>query len=318
MGLACKVFVVIISVLVFIAVALSFLNVELNVPKQTYNRLTGYPVWHPVIDGYDQTQLDALSVFVEVVMAIGAYIGYHTIKNKPKSKKYSTIFYEYNDGHSKRKRHRNDELYYLIVIYIITTIVSGFIYAIFDIGKLFGMVAVNHNILEYVLIVWILSGGKINYSKWYAFFFIHLLIVGVLTIFLKWPYDAIAFRIQGLTLDILLFTELTRTYFTTLCNLKRKNRIALVDDASFIHGLGNTINTFYYAQQTPYSLAFALYAYYIYVDTRIPASPYSKKIIYLPNNSSYITFAIIVLTLSFSLLVVRISVLIESKHDNSG
>ncbi|CAJ0648891.1 10660_t:CDS:2 [Entrophospora sp. SA101] len=60
------------------------------------------------------------------------------------------------------------------------------------------MVAVNHNILEYVLIVWILSGGKINYSKWYAFFFIHLLIVGALTIFLKWPYDAIAFRIQGM------------------------------------------------------------------------------------------------------------------------
>ncbi|CAJ0839470.1 14094_t:CDS:2, partial [Entrophospora sp. SA101] len=178
------------------AVALSFLNVELNIPKQTFNRLTGYPVWHPVIDGYDQSQLDALSVFVEVVMAIGAYIGYHTIKNKPKSNKYSTIFYEYNDGHSKRKRHRNDELYYLIVIYIITTIVSGFTYAIFDIGKLFGMVAVNHNILEYVLIVWILSGGKINYSKWYAFFFIHLLIVGALTIFLKWPYDAIAFRIQ--------------------------------------------------------------------------------------------------------------------------
>ncbi|CAJ0921522.1 15608_t:CDS:10, partial [Entrophospora sp. SA101] len=231
MGLACKVFVVIISVLVFIAVALSFLNVELNIPKQTFNRLTGYPVWHPVIDGYDQSQLDALSVFVEVVMAIGAYIGYHTIKNKPKSNKYSTIFYEYNDGHSKRKRHRNDELYYLIVIYIITTIVSGFTYAIFDIGKLFGMVAVNHNILEYVLIVWILSGGKINYSKWYAFFFIHLLIVGALTIFLKWPYDAIAFRIQGLTLDILLFIELTRTYFTTLHNLKQKNRIALVGNS---------------------------------------------------------------------------------------
>ncbi|CAJ0648892.1 10661_t:CDS:2 [Entrophospora sp. SA101] len=200
---------------------------------------------------------------------------------------------------------------------IFTSTNDSFTYAIFDIGKLFGMVAVNHNILEYVLIVWILSGGKINYSKWYAFFFIHLLIVGALTIFLKWPYDAIAFRIQGLTLDILLFIELTRTYFTTLHNLKQKNRIALVDDASFIHGLGNTINTFYYAQQTPYSLAYVLYAYYIYVDTRIPASPYSKKIIYLPNNSSYITFAIIVLTLSFSLLVVRISVLIESKHDNS-
>lgn len=131
-------------------------------------------------------------------MAIAAYIGYYAIKNKPKSKKYSTIFYAYNDGHSKREAHRNDDFYYLIVIYLITTIISGFIYAIIDIGKLFGVVAVNHNILEYVLIVWILSGGKINYSKWYAFFFIHLLIVGILIIFLKWPYDAISFRIQGM------------------------------------------------------------------------------------------------------------------------
>lgn len=51
MGLACNVFAVIFSVLVFIAVALGFLNIELNVPKQTFDRLTGYPVWHPVIDG---------------------------------------------------------------------------------------------------------------------------------------------------------------------------------------------------------------------------------------------------------------------------
>jgi len=316
-----------------------------------------------------------MSIFVESMMAIGAYFGYYAIKNRPKSKKNLTLFYAYNSNGGNRRKiaQKKDSFYNLIVIYIAMTFLVGLFYALVDISKLFGVLAIGHNVLEFVLLVWILSGGIINYSKWAPFFLIYLSAAGLLIVLLKWPYDGIFFRIQGLTLDLMLFIEITRTYFTTHFNLIRKNRISLVDIddedeeqqnlendddddvdddeieynndvnekkifhhphqflililATFIHALGNIVNTFSYDQQIPillfqfsYAIAFTLFAYYIYVDVRISAKPFSKKIIYLPSNSPPLVFTIFILSISFILVVVRVGLLIQSRkhgdHNN--
>ncbi|RIA92565.1 hypothetical protein C1645_764844 [Glomus cerebriforme] len=285
----------------------------------------------PEIKGYDPDQISSNQIFVLILIGFVSCVEYLPNKNK----KFVTYFSAYDPSENQRPVNVN-EFNELIAIYAIPTIFLEFAYTFFDLGELSGCAAIIHNILECVLIVWVLSGGRVYYAKWFEHIIIYALIIGFITILLKWPYDALLFRVQEIILDLILFIEFSRTYFTTVYNLKNLNQIReqvenvfcersanglytfstclaypkqflLLVLASFIHLTGNILSTFYYPGSVTvlifkfsYPIGFLLFTFYIYIRS---SNIYS---------SSYLIIAIIIVLFTIPVLAFVFRVLFES------
>src|SRR5207248_226312 len=84
-----------------------------------------------------------------------------------------------------------------IVLYNIATFVAAIAFFIFDLSKIFMTIGILHNLFEFVIVMVIISGGKFNRIMDYIWPTLYILTFSGISLFTKWPIDAILFKFQG-------------------------------------------------------------------------------------------------------------------------
>ncbi|CAI2184979.1 14011_t:CDS:2, partial [Funneliformis geosporum] len=272
-----------------------------EVPQQDVARWTKYPAWHPNIIDYDLEIADSIVLLAFILTSCSAYLGLKWSYKQPKYKKYVTFFYK-------------DEIatpttgfIILLSYYILITGLGEFTYWTLDVGKLWSVTGVLHNVLEIAILILLHNGGKLKSNLTFAWLGGYILLVTILSMKLKWPYDGIWFKIQGLCSDYALIIQFVRVYLSTRKNLREAydeqlplnnpvlpsasqnkfsydeffpnnvshpNQIILLILGSITHLIGNIANSIwmqsalaFYVFQLSYVVTWPFYAYYIFVDT---------------------------------------------------
>jgi len=99
--------------------------------------------------------------------------------------------------------------------YCLVTSLTGFLYYLIDVGKIWSTIGVLHNANEIIILVALHQGGRITSNSFIAWLTFYVLFAGALSIFLEWPFDALWFKVQGLCSDYALVIQFTRIYFNT-------------------------------------------------------------------------------------------------------
>ncbi|CAG8593779.1 56_t:CDS:2 [Diversispora eburnea] len=194
-----------------------------NVPEQDISKNTGYPIWHPPVDGIngsrgnDETFV-AITLFSTILMFLcGYFIMKWTcnVNNNYKNKRKTTFFVLNGD-----KTVPTFEFDVTLGVYCLVTACASLTVLWTEIGKVWVSIGLLHNAVEFMILVNMHYGGRITSSKFYGMLSLYVLISAGLTFFLTWPYDAAWFRMQGLTTDWALLIQFTRTYFNTKKHIK--------------------------------------------------------------------------------------------------
>ncbi|CAG8644817.1 4344_t:CDS:1 [Funneliformis mosseae] len=189
----------------------SFVGNSTNNPPQDNGTHTGYPVWHPPLPGYDGQVQDATILFSAIIMTITGFFMYKwTMFNTQKDKKLLTYFVD-------REANKTSTLGFdrLLAAYSLVTALAGFSYYLVDVGKLWVIVGVFHNVLEVCILVTLHQGGRITSNSFIVWITLYVLLVVGLSIYLEWPFDALWFKVQGLCSDYALVIQFTRMYLNT-------------------------------------------------------------------------------------------------------
>ncbi|CAG8755028.1 13128_t:CDS:2, partial [Dentiscutata erythropus] len=236
--------------------------------SQDTNYFFGYPVWHPPIKGHDaNNKYYSVISFCTLLMAITCYLG-ASCDSAPVSAYYFNR---------------------LLVIYNFNTIFTVAALLIFDLGKLWaGAIGMIHNATEFVVLVFIGSGG----------------------------------RIKSLCFDYSIMITFIRIYINTRHELNHGDGAELF--ASTFHNVGNLfatvsiedINPTVLALLTGYAVTYPAYMYYIYVDTHA-ASIYPTKRIYLPSTPGWKKFVIATIAICGALLTCRLCAFLHAKKVQS-
>ncbi|CAG8455384.1 6921_t:CDS:2 [Acaulospora morrowiae] len=330
------------TLLAFLVVLASFITVNFNQkPEQDISLRTGYPLWHPPIEGYDQQIIDAVSIFTTLVTSLS---GYYIMKwlSEPAGKKYTTIFVL-----DDYKTVTTEEFNYFLGIYALLTALPTFFIIWFDVGKLWSAIGIFHNVSEVIIMLAMHQGGRIISSASIGWLILYAIFASTLSLALSWPLDAVWFKMQGLCSDFAICIQFTRTYFATKAQMRtdaaerdpihseemsteeRNSRhdpivyfphqLLLLILASLVHIVGNSITTFYVSQFTyslfiaSQSVVFTTYAYYVYLDTRAKSvSP--QRVIHLPDTAGWKVATVTISSITLSLLVTRIAFAIASSN----
>ncbi|CAG8518896.1 7285_t:CDS:2 [Funneliformis mosseae] len=313
-----------------------------EVPEQDVARWTKYPAWHPKIIDYDLEIADSLVLLAIVLTSCSAYLTLKWSYKPPKNKKYVTYFYK--DGIATP----TTGFTILLSYYILITGMGEITYWTLDVGKLWSVTGVLHNVLEIAILILIHNGGKLQSNLTFAWLGGYILLVTILSMKLTWPYDGIWFKIQGLCPDYAIIIQFVRVYFSTRKNLREANdeqlplnnqalpsvsqnkfsideffpnyvshpnQIILLILGSIIHLIGNIANSIWIRSALAYIVTWPLYAYYIFVDTHC-AGMFQQKRIYLPETRRWKVIFVTILTITLSIGTVRFALFVQNQEAN--
>ncbi|CAI2174853.1 1655_t:CDS:1 [Funneliformis geosporum] len=205
-------FIAILFVLVSLGIlALSFVGNTKSIPPQDNGTHTGYPVWHPPLPGYNEQVQDATILFSAIMLTISGYFAYKwTIFNTQKNAKVLTYFVD-------RESIKTSTITFdrLLAVYSFVTALAGILYFAVDVGKMWAIIGIFHNVVEVCILVTLHQGGRITSNSFVIWITLYVLLAVSLSIFLEWPFDALWFKVQGLCSDYALVIQFTRMYFNT-------------------------------------------------------------------------------------------------------
>ncbi|CAG8576932.1 8092_t:CDS:2 [Funneliformis mosseae] len=328
------------------AIILSLSSVTIPEIELVPDRLTGYPTWHGVYQGFDRQKNDSMITFASAFMLVVGVIGLKLVLNPPTNPSFITRFYTVSDDPDDNNKESisgvpTTGFNRSLVIYTFATFVTAIAALLFDIGKLWSVIAVSHNTLELATLLLIGSGGRIKNVSYFVWMFIYIISVGGICVFNDFPIDALFFKIQGLSMDYALVIEFVRVFITTKKHLQdagnetlplkseeihdnntRKllpttfnhpRHIIFLILASSAHAIGNLLSTIYASSakttlifEICYAIAFPLYILFVYVDTQT-TSIIPQKRIYLPYTPTWKVIVITINSLALALLTVRLS-----------
>ncbi|GBB96177.1 hypothetical protein RclHR1_00270023 [Rhizophagus clarus] len=202
-----------ITVLVALGIlTLSLVGVnELKLPPQANGTHTGYPVWHPPLSNSDEQVNAATIIYSAVLMIIGGALAYKWTNFDTKTNsKLLTYFVD-----RELNKVPTIEFDRYLASYCLITSLTGIVYYLIDVGKIWATVGVLHNANEIIIMVSLHQGGRITSNSVLAWLLFYVLFAGALSIYLEWPFDALWFKVQGLCSDFALVIQFTRIYFNT-------------------------------------------------------------------------------------------------------
>ncbi|CAG8487788.1 10737_t:CDS:2 [Diversispora eburnea] len=302
--------------LLFLLIVLgSYVTVDnQEIPEHDFSKFTGYPTWHPPIDGMNGKGNDEQSattiLFSAVMMIISGYlIMKWTSRSQNNYNKRKMTFFILNDD----KTVPTFGFDALLGVYSLVTALTGIMFLWVDVGKIWAPFGALHNAVELVILVNMHYGGRIISNTFLGILSLYIMLNTGLSIFLTWPYDALWFKTQGLCLDWSLVIQFTRTYLNTKKHIKN-------DAASVFHIFGNIVSTIwiYDASSFTYAISFPVYAYFVYLDTQaITVLP--RKVIHLPDTNHWKVAVVTILSLTLAFLTTRLGLpSIEEGYFNSS
>ncbi|CAG8519201.1 2109_t:CDS:2 [Paraglomus occultum] len=201
-------FSIVVISLLLVCILLSFPR-EFVVPKQARSRWTGYLAWHPEIIDFDQQKGDSFTLLSITLMGVFGYLCIKWTYNDNLSTKHVSYFYK--NGVSIPTTLFNQ----LISMYIFMTFIAAIAYFILDVGKIWSVWGLLHNMLEIAILLVLHNNGKIKNNWFFVWMGLYVIVTAVFNIWLDWPNDGIYFKIQGLCTDWAVWLQFTRVYLTT-------------------------------------------------------------------------------------------------------
>ncbi|CAG8498776.1 1303_t:CDS:2 [Diversispora eburnea] len=288
------------SVLFLLFVLGTFITVDnQDIPKQDIAKYTGYPSWHPPVDGLNGSRGND-EPFVGLLF-------------------YATIVmvssFEFNKA---------------LGVYCLVTAFTNVILFWADIGKIWAAFGLIHNALEIIILVNMHYGGRIKSNTFIGFFLLYVSITAGISLFATWPYDALWFKMQGLCMDWALVIQFTRTYFNTKKHIKNESEVnpLIRDDDNDERGERNDVvynsengviahhpyqilllivaSGFHiFAFGFTYTITYPAYAWFVYLDTQtITVLP--RKVIYLPDTTRWKIVVVTICSIALSFLTTRL------------
>ncbi|KAG0267013.1 hypothetical protein BG011_009761 [Mortierella polycephala] len=200
--------------LALLAVVGSFVGISLGDPPiQHKNPLTGFPTWHQPFVNEEKEVSFSFTMLALLFSLASSYTAHRATKSPSQS---LTGFVTLPTGNEVSSTQINEMIQY----YIDATSIAVFGYLIFDVGKIWAVVGALHNLLEVTLLLVIHNGGRVNSLSFGLYMFAYVCITIILSVYLKWPLDAVFFRWQGLCSDFALITMFIRMYLATKRQLK--------------------------------------------------------------------------------------------------
>ncbi|CAG8654105.1 10476_t:CDS:2, partial [Funneliformis mosseae] len=199
------------------AIILSFFTVTLSKIEPVRDRLTGYPTWHGVYQGFDRQKNDTMGTFIAVIMLVVGLIGLKLVLNPPTKPSLITKFYTVSDDNQESVISEVSTIGFnrSLVTYTLITSITAIAGVIFDIGKLWSAIGLFHNTIEIIILLLIGSGGRLTNVSYFVWMLIYIVSVAGICIFSNFPIDALFFKIQGLCMDYALVIEFVRIYIST-------------------------------------------------------------------------------------------------------
>ncbi|GBC08525.1 hypothetical protein RclHR1_08190001 [Rhizophagus clarus] len=231
-----------ITVLVALGIlALSFAGVNVaKLPPQANGTYTGLPVWHPPIQNSDDNIHMATVSFGSILMIIAGVFALKWANADPKANGKSVTYFR-RDGN----KYPTIEFDRYLAGYCLITALTGIVYVPIDVGKIWSTTGILHNASEVLIMITLHQGGRISSLSVLAWLLLYVLFAEALSIYLKWPFDALWFKVQGLCSDYALVIQFTRMYFNTLKEYKHghENHQSLRrDNTSVENALAETID----------------------------------------------------------------------------
>ncbi|CAG8522714.1 12359_t:CDS:1 [Funneliformis caledonium] len=322
----------------------------LNIPQDNGTH-TGFPAWHPPLEGYNDESLGATIIFSVIVLAICAYFTFKWTSQVPEE--FKTTFIDKNINKTS-----TIEFDRLIAWYATFTALTGATFFTLDVGKMWVTTGVLHNAIEVMILYAVHQGGSVKSSSFPAWIIIYVLITTALSLYLSWPADALWFKMQGLVLDYTLVIQFSRIFFGTckgigdeshrLFDVENPDRTTSGDSnrsenddvrdksvgyflprytlllvfAAFAHIFGNvyvTIWSFeiasYILFSFSYCVSFPLYTYFVYLDTHTVAMRPAQKYIVVPDSDKLKVTLVVLSAIFLSLLTAQLSVASQD-HNN--
>ncbi|CAG8649391.1 5034_t:CDS:2, partial [Funneliformis caledonium] len=162
------------------AIILSFFTVTLSKIEPVRDRLTGYPTWHGVFQGFDRQKNDTMGTFIAVIMLVVGVIGLKLVLNPPAKPSLITKFYTVSDDpDDDNQESAISEVSTIgfnlsLVTYALVTSITAIAGVIFDIGKLWSAIGVFHNTIEIIILLLIGSGGRITNVSYFVWVLIYI------------------------------------------------------------------------------------------------------------------------------------------------
>lgn len=182
-----------------------------NLPPQANGTHTGYPVWHPPLPGDDKEEYAATIIFSVILMIIAGFYAFKwTYFDAKTNSKLLTYFVD-----RETNKVSTIEFDRYLASYCLVTSLTGILYYLVDVGKIWSTVGVLHNANEIIILVSLHQGGRITSNSFQAWLILYVLFAGALSIYLEWPFDGLWFKVQGLCSDYSLVIQFTRIYFNT-------------------------------------------------------------------------------------------------------
>jgi hypothetical protein len=85
----------------------------------------------------------------------------------------------------------------MLAVFILITWAAAVMYFVVDVGKLWSVLGLAHNMLELAILVLLCQGGRIRSNGFFSGIGIYFFVAAMLNIGLDWPYDGIWFKVQG-------------------------------------------------------------------------------------------------------------------------
>ncbi|CAG8729768.1 10909_t:CDS:2, partial [Funneliformis caledonium] len=162
------------------AIILSFFTVKITKIEPVQDRLTGYPTWHGVYQGYDRQKNDTMRIFIAVIMLVVGVIGLKLVLNPPTKPSLITKFYTVSDDDNQESaisEVSTIDFNRSLVTYTLVTSITALASLIVDIGKLWSVIGVFHNTIEIIILLLIGSGGRIKNVSYFVWVLIYIVSV---------------------------------------------------------------------------------------------------------------------------------------------
>nr|CAG8553845.1 4215_t:CDS:2 [Entrophospora candida] len=343
-----KIFIVLLFVVAYGILLISFAFVPDKKIPQAESPVTHFPTWHPPFDALYGDRMRSIGLLGIVITLLTSIVTYkNAYFTHPANKKVQTYFCSTSntDGVSSSVLTSTQYFNKNFAHYNLGTFSSIIAYYIIDPSKLFTTFAVMHNFFELTLLVSFLSGGQLRTTKQFLWLLTYFMSIASIVIYVKWPYDALFFKFQGLILDYALVVHFVRTYLTTkyyVNNYDQRHldeedeieglsasspnvgafylvsypeQLLLLIAGSIIHLIANIFNVVFlldffanYFVTVSYCITFSLYALYVFMDVNSVSVANSRKYIYLPEVTKWSIFVIGASCTFLSMLTMRIGI----------
>ncbi|CAB5388354.1 unnamed protein product [Rhizophagus irregularis] len=323
-----------ITIICLIGLLYTFKSFRFSTSQET-SKLTGFPIWYEIEKSEASIAWFGYLIIIIFCSTLASLIFTHN-KSIPKVYISYFIFPDHpDDNHSSTL---STKLFNKILAYFsLFTFISDLALQILYPGKLWSSFDSFHSLLELIIILYLTFGQ----FKFFIFFICmkYIILVNLLTITLKWPLDAIWFKMQDLMLDFALVIIFLRIYIRTYLYIKNQdssqfpegndpqeefnsntkfskftNQIILLPIAAFVHMFGTIATLFVHPTgdmifMLSHAVSFLMYTFYIYLDTHYTTNISNFKNIVLPYTPTWKLLFIFLWSIILSIFILRITAL---------